>query len=204
MTARGRTTIIMHPPNEHSRHIPIPDVFHSLHDGPFDRCMVCDAELLQSRRRYIVERIFRGSEPILEYAMCIDCHGELSDEISKESMAQLQQYFEEHLEWERLFRRSIQVANSTDISTWLEECLLTAEPAADCHERQIFAHFEGDRLLLGEPNFLSPMMLSGKAVEAISEQLSEATRGWMDDFVGEHFGMSPDLIDAPDWTPVLF
>ena len=183
--------------------IPIPPIFHQLHDGPFQRCMICDGELIEADRRYVVERIFRDSEPILEYALCLDCHGQLAEEISEESMQRLQQYFEENLDLERLLRRSLELAGADEIDPWLDECLLTGQAASECRERQVFAHCQGDQLLLGAPNFLSPMMLSGSAVEAISDQLSETTRGWMDDFVGEHFGMSPDLIDAPDWTPML-
>ena len=59
---------------------------------------------------------------------------------------------------------------------------------------------QGDELLVGVG---SPMMISGVAMRQIAELLSEQTRGWMDDFVGDNFGMPPEFCDNPDLMPLF-
>ena len=36
----------------------------------------------------------------------------------------------------------------------------------------------------------------GKAIERLNDLLSEQTRGWMNDFIEEHFGMPPEFCDS--------
>ena len=71
---------------DNQKHVPIPPVFHSLElGGPFRECLICEGNLLDcdSPKRYMIERIFRGTEPILEYAMCQACHHDMSQQISQ-------------------------------------------------------------------------------------------------------------------------
>ena len=58
----------------------------------------------------------------------------------------------------------------------------------------------GDRMILG---ISSPMMISGAATEEIIGLLSEQTKGWLEDFVGDNFGMPSEFCDNPDLLPLL-
>ena len=53
--------------------LPIPSIFYSLHDGPFERCLVCKTELLTAPVEYEIVRLFRLEEPVTEYALCVGC-----------------------------------------------------------------------------------------------------------------------------------
>ena len=186
-------------------HTPIPPIFHSLElGGPFEECLLCQRALRRPGQRYLIERIFRGSEPIIEYAMCDDCHAKTSEEVSEESAEQIQQYFVERWDGANLFDRALHTnMGAPNIDALLDRCLITDASAADCYERQIYAHCSGDSLVLDTRQPVFPMMLSGAIAEGIAEVLSESTKGWMDDFIGDQFGMSPDMLDKPDWSPLL-
>lgn len=185
-----------------SRFVPIPPIFQSLEkDGPFEHCLRCERSLLDSSEPYMIERVFKLREPIIEYAMCMSCVGESQQELSQESRDAVTRYFLENLDRERRAETLMRLADSDDVTEWIDECVLTGTPAADCRERQIMALCEGDQMRL---DIGFPMMLSGLAVEGIVEVLSEQTRGWMEDFVGDNFGMPPEFVDTPDFMPVLF
>ena len=80
------------------------------------------------------------------------------------------------------------------------ECVITGQAASECDERQIMALCRGDQMMLG---ISSPIMLSGAAIEKLVKLLSEQTKGWLSDFVGDNFGMPPEFCDNPDLLPLL-
>lgn len=181
------------------RLVPIPKIFHSLEqDGPFRNCLQCGGDLRQTDR-YLIERVFKGAEPIVEYAMCSSCVEASSAELSTESLENVRKYFLENAELQSRVDRLRPLAEQDDVTPWLNECLFTGISADDCQERQICGWFQGDRLRLD----FAPFMLSGKAVEAISDQLSEQTRGWMEEFIGNNFGLPSEFCDDPSLMPLL-
>jgi hypothetical protein len=181
------------------RLIPIPSVFHSLEKGgPFESCLQCGRNLLLAEQ-YMIERVFKGPEPIVEYAMCSLCVEEASCELSPESLKKVREHFLENVDPQARMERLRPLLDEDDASPWLDECLFTGTPVTDCRERQICGWFEGDQLRLD----YAPFMLSGKAVEGIVDQLSEQTRGWMQDFVGDNFGLPSEFVDNPDLMPLL-
>ena len=177
--------------------VPIPTTFHALYDGPFQHCIDCECSLITSDKQYIVERIFRGSEPILEYALCEDCHQKILQELSRESLEAIEAFFVERMD----YPRRAALANpdpDAALDEWIGHCCVSLEPAVNCHEHQIVALCQGDQMVLGPS---SPMMISGAVVEEVAEKLSRSTRDQLDDFVGTHFGMPSDFCDTP--TPIL-
>lgn len=181
------------------RLVPIPKAFHSLElDGPFQTCLQCGGDLLTAER-YLIERVFKGTEPIVEYAMCSSCVDDASSELSAESLRNVREHFLRNLDVHSRVERLRPLLEQDDVAPWLNQCLFTGTPDSDCRERQICGWFEGDRLRLD----YAPFMLSGLAVEEIADQLSEQTRGWMQDFVGDNFGLPSEFIDNPDLLPFL-
>ena len=177
---------------------PIPTVFHSLADGPFTRCMICERDLTEPSVRYLVERIFRGKEPIVEYALCFECQEGMCSELSEESLQRIEQFYQQ-LDFEARVERLRPHAESQDVSPWLENCLVTDNHVDDCHGYQIMGVFQGPYVELSA----IPMMLSSEAVEQILKLLSKKTRERLDDFMGDHFGMPPEFCEHPDFFPVL-
>ena len=210
--------------HDRSAFVPIPSIFHSLRNGgPFTQCLICDRPLLGDCRligsvsedrldkqqpsddgpqanppTYFIERIFRGNEPIIEYALCLDCDDDLRSEISKDSLEKINHFFSEHVDLERRAARINAGQQPRSIESWLNACVVTKENFTDCHEKQIFAVCQGDQLALP-----TSMMLSGTAISMVMPLLSKKTRDWIGDFTGTNFGMPPEFCDQPDVFPVL-
>ncbi len=182
------------------RLVPIPNVFQSLeHDGPFTQCLRCECRLREDGREYFIERVFRGSEPIIEYAVCLQCHEAMCEELSEASRQSIDTFFRQHADFERRLRRLEEWGHRGDVDDWIGECLLTNTKRSECREYQVIAFCRGEYLELGA----TPFMISGEAVESLSELLSEQTRGWLEDFLGNHFGMPPEFCEPPSYTPIL-
>ena len=178
---------------------PIPKIFHSLEaDGPFQQCLQCGSNLFNGQL-YMIERVFRDAEPIIEYALCQPCVQKLSEELSADSRHAITVYFQEHINLAGRAERMRRAFDSGEVEPWLEECIVTGNTWSECRERQICAWCVDDRVRLDMP----PLMISGPAIEAMSQHLSEKTRGWMSDFVGDNFGMPSEFIDAPDLAPIF-
>ncbi len=179
---------------------PIPPELHSLEaGGPFQRCLQCGCHLLETNL-YMIERVFRGTEPIIEYAMCFNCAQGSSKEISQASREHITRYFRENMDFSGRAELARECFETGSVEQLLNHCVVTGANSSDCRERQICAWCDGDKVRLDLP----PIMISGAAVEALSEQLSEQTKGWMNDFVGDNFGMPSEFIDSPDMAPILF
>jgi hypothetical protein len=88
----------------------------------------------------------------------------------------------------------------SDASELMDRCLFSGTLAEDSREKQIAAWCHGDRMRV---DHVFPLMISGVAIEELNGVLSEKTRGWIDDFVGDNFGMPPEFCDNPDFRPVL-
>jgi len=183
--------------------VPIPSDFYSLeNDGPFNKCLKCEAELLQSGTPYLIERVFVQQEPIVEYAMCEACVMASQSELSAESRQAVTDYMLSNLDVSQRLGRLSEWAeqDSDDASELMNRCLFSGTRAEDCREKQIAAWCQGDQMRV---DHVFPMMISGVAIEELNGVLSEKTRGWIDDFVGDNFGMPPEFCDNPDFRPVL-
>lgn len=187
------------------RYVPIPPAFQSLeNDGLFERCTQCDAALLESGKPYLIERVFRGTEPIIEYAMCETCVERAQQELSQESREAVSRYLATHIDFEARLHSLSNLSESgdddVDSESWYTHCAVTGRAADDCRERQIAAWCEGSRMRI---DHALPLMLGGSALEELQDVLSEQTTGWMNNFVSDNFGMPPEFCDEPDIRPVF-
>jgi hypothetical protein len=182
-----------------SKLAPIPPIFHSLlKDGMFTHCLDCDRELLESHTDYMIERVFRGTEPIMEYAMCLKCREQLSRELSVESGQRIEAFVQERVVFEDRIEKMWQ-SEGVDAERWIDECLISKERRSECSEYQIVAACRGANLFVGP----LPIMISGKAAREIGKLLSKKTRDRLGEFSSTHFGMPPEFCDNPN-TPILF
>jgi hypothetical protein len=77
-----------------------------------------------------------------------------------------------------------------DPEKWLSQCMIKGTPKNEMTEFQMGACFKGDRLVT---NFMPPFIIGGLAMEEMSGLLSKQTKDEMDDFMGENFGIPPEL-----------
>jgi hypothetical protein len=183
--------------------VPIPQDFHSLEsDGLFEKCLKCEMELLNSGSPYLIERVFVQQEPIVEYAMCEACVLASQSELSAESRQAVTDYMLSNIDvGQRLERLSAWTEEGGDnASELMDRCLFSGTLATESREKQIAAWCLGDQMRV---DHVFPLMISGVAIEELNGVLSEKTRGWIDDFVGDNFGMPPEFCDNPDFRPVL-
>ncbi|MEM6845816.1 MAG: hypothetical protein AAF944_20370 [Bacteroidota bacterium] len=184
----------------------IPSIFYSHNtQAPFERCISCDCSLQQPDSQYLVEKAFRNyrefgkTDVIFEYAMCLNCADRMRKELSLSSLARIQEFFEERVDF---YQRRDQLMQSQPASSpqWLDKCLITGESHQALDEYQIYGHFVGDRCVY---SFL-PYMIGGPAVDEITNLLSEKTLGEIDRFIDENFGLPPELKKPIRDNPVIF
>jgi hypothetical protein len=177
--------------------LPLPERFWSFEtERPIDRCLVCESDLLQADEPYLIEKAYSRGEVIFEYGLCLRCHGGLMAELSAESLERIREHFLANVDF--LARRD-RIAADMDgsVDPWLSHCLLTGQEINPRGEFQIFGMCLGDKLLMGD----LPHAISGAGVEQLMTLLSEKTRGFLNDFTGNHFG-APTGADLPTLLPV--
>ena len=169
-------------------YIPIPDAFWSFADeGPFEKCTACGKSLLDDGTLYLVEKAFKNSEVVFEYALCIDCHLGLRDELFQKSLQLIGHYFDEHVNLVERREKLIQDFEAGP-APWIENCLITGKPIDECEEYQIMTLCDGRDLLFT----YIPCMISGQAMEDIQQILSRKTRERLDAFVEDYLGVPPE------------
>lgn len=178
----------------------IPSVFYSFHEeAPFRKCIECEREL-DGDCEYVIEKAvknypdFTASDVIFDYAICMECAVKINQELSKESMANIQAFFSNRLD---INSRAKLIAEAKgDINQLIGRCMISNEPKNSSTEYQIFAHCIGNKINMKNP----PYMISGEVLAELAELLSEKTRGDLDGFFNKHFSPDPSLMEP---TPRL-
>ena len=177
-------------------YIPVPKEFWSFaEERPFDACSVCHKGLLEDGSLYLIEKAFKKREVIFEYAICIECHLKLREDLSRSSLRLIDHYFDEHVDLTKR-RRDLLQNYQEDVQPWLSHCVITGQAAEDCDEYQIMTLCDGSDLLFT----YIPCLISGTAIEAIQGLLSKQTRDRLDGFVDEFLGLPPE---AKNPTPYI-
>ena len=188
-------------PKSITRFLDIPELLHSVEkDAPFANCLKCGASLLTTNRRYIIKKVFRSNEVIIEMAICLQCgEGEASDGMSENSARSLKQFIEHRIDFQRRIELMSHVNETESLKPWFERCLFSDKPSGMFTEFEIVALCRGPRV---QRDFY-PALISAEATEELSAVLSPETRDWMDDFVGDNFGMPSEFCDSPTFSPVI-
>lgn len=183
----------------------IPTIFYAYTThAPFERCISCDHYLLENTTEYLIEKAFRqypdyeAKDVIFEYAMCFECAEMMRKELSKESLANIQQYFNDRVDFYG-HHQEMMYEHALDAQAWLSRCIVTGEPQATLEEYQIYGHCRGNQMVFS----YMPYLIGGKAMEALSTLISEKTRGEIDRFVDEHFGIPPEWKEPIKNRPIV-
>ncbi len=179
--------------------VEIPEWFYPfLEDRPFERCLICERELLTGDVHYLVEKAWKRTEVIFEYAVCWTCAAHQQEELSAESRRNIADHF---MTQQHFRRRPLEVLGwpTDNPACWTERCALTNRQRSEIENYQIFGHFRGDKMILS----LYPLLICEEAIEALAQRLSRKTRDHLDDFVDEFLGLPPELKDTPEDTPLV-
>jgi hypothetical protein len=182
----------------------IPERFYSFESGkPFTHCLECDKYLLDGSD-YIIEKAIRNyqgykaEDTIFDYAMCLDCAYKMRSELSKESLAKMEQYFKENANPSRMMPPD-HMDQELDMDQCLSRCIIKDSSIKEVEEYQIFAYCRGNKLNKAIP----PYMVSHAVTEELMEQLSSATKDFLDGFYEKHFSPDPGLLQPIDGPRVL-
>src|SRR5690606_35590066 len=121
--------------------MPIPSLRHSLYDGPFERCLICSGELLTPPTEYLIVRMFRHEEPIVEYAICTRCNDRQWESYSTETRTQLAR--ESRGRDNASADADLHAVHSVGGNAFEQSialCQSTGKPRAECDVHQITAH----------------------------------------------------------------
>ena len=167
---------------------PIPEEFKSFETGEaFQRCSVCNADLMVEGAHYFIEKAFRKEETVFEYAMCMDCFQKMREQLSVKSRQLIEHYFDEHVDIEAR-RKTLIEKYGQRARSWISNCMIRHTPFSDCNEYQIYGWFIGKDIVYNG----MPYMLSGDVIDELFNLLSSETTGVLDDFSEKLFG-----IDVP-------
>ena len=187
--------------------IDIPEIFrNSITKKPFERCLSCDKYLLEDGTPYLIEKAIRNykehqvTDVIFEYAMCMDCMEKMRDAVSKESLQRMEEYL---LSQVNFLERQLQLLNNEtlDIDPWIAKCMVKETPREALDEYQLYCQCDGKNMVFT----YMPYMIGGEAIEEMAELLSAKSRGEIDDFMDNNFGLPPELKkELGDFKYVLF
>ena len=134
---------------------------------------------------------FNLEDTITEAAVCMDCMVDMQQYISEESREVLMQYYQRFNPIERAER--LLSIEGYSLENWIQECVFTGKKLEDCNEFQLTAFFSGKQMML----HFAQLMVSDSAGKELAELLSKETRDHLDRFMGEHFGLPPELVNLP-------
>ena len=159
----------------------IPVLLHSAYlDGPFRSCSVCGEDLCLGRVPYQVQKVWRHGEVVFELAICARCAGMLLKEFSRESIARMQTFQQEHY-------RPVES---------VEVCHFCAKVLTRDAEYEMGAACAGSILLR------PVVVVCGECNARVQENLSRKTREAWGDFVAQNFPGVPDALE-PETTPLM-
>jgi hypothetical protein len=175
--------------------LPIPEIFkNSDTKGYLTNCIQCDYELLKGDRHYVIEKVFKrypnlnSKQVLFEYAICSNCYENMKDSLSAESMQNLSNFMMTNVDLTGMQQRIAEHPN--DPEKWMTHCMIKGTAEEDLNEYQVAACFKGDRMVM---DFMPPYLLGELAIEEINSILSKQTKEDMDRFMGDIFGIPPEL-----------
>lgn len=171
----------------------IPDVFCSSESGkPISNCLVCDRYLLENVN-YVIEKSITSypgvdaEDSVYEIAVCSECLQSLMSEYSEESERTLNAYFLEKMDFSHQYK--LLEHELFDADSWISRCIINKTNRSESTHYQICAHAIGDKIIFDR----SPFMISGAAIDEMTDLLSTETIGFFNDFRDQYLTPPEDL-----------
>ncbi len=175
----------------------IPPTFHSFeHDGPFEECLACNKRLDQIDDPYVIAKVFRGPECVLEYAICHPCRENVAKTFSEQSQQTMADFFEKR---HHFFDRLERLDGNQNHKDWLTECASCQTPATEIDNYSIASMAFGSHLVFGP----FPLLICEQCDRLLHKNLSKSTKDQWDKFILDHFDGPPADALKPDGVPML-
>lgn len=135
----------------------------------------------------------------MEYALCAGCRNEMQASISAESLAFVQQFFEQNLDPMRVFEH---IGNHEDPSHFIAQCFACGTLREHAEGFGISAMFEPSGELKIGP---LPVLMCSDCSAKVDAGISKQTRESWQRFVEENFPGPPGLDEpTPRHMPAMF
>ena len=174
----------------------IPESFHSFGTGqPFKSCLVCEKNLTTSGLPYFIEKAYRkypgykAFDVTYEFAMCMHCAENLRKELSISSQQKMQAYMESNIDFEKRRQALSGLDPVNNMDPWFENCLITKEQIEGQNEYVLYGYFQGSHMMVSD----FPYAIGPKAMDELTDLLSNETLDQMDDFMGKYFTGPPEV-----------
>lgn len=167
----------------------IPEIFYDfITRKPIESCICCERALLTGETPYFIEKAIKRDDVILEYAICLECSKKKEQSMSVESRERISAWAESRVD---ILERGKDLAETVgfDFEAWIDRCIFTDKPRAEMEQYTIFGAFFADRIMMG----FGPYVISPEAQSEMMNLLSAKTKSDMDDFIGDNFGLPPEL-----------
>ena len=185
--------------------IDIPKEFYPFESSePFNECMVCGIDLSLGSTDYFVEKAVKNNveyqvqDIVFEYAICSSCAQNMQKSISVESQQNMQAFFTNHPNFMSKIQ-AYQQGEGESVDELISKCALNGEPIDLMPEYMMFGHFRGDKML----STTMPYILGGKAMDELSELMSNETLDEMNGFKNQYFGGPVELEELWKGKPVF-
>jgi len=167
--------------------------------GQFEKCTKCACQLAHTGQPWIVNKEWHRGECVMEYALCHACRGEMQTSISKESLAFVQKFFEEHIDPMRFLEH---FGAEDDPASLIAECFA-------CGQSRENAEGFGISAMLQSPGILEigplPVLMCQDCSAKVEAGISKPTRESWQRFVEENFPGPPGLDEpVPHRMPAMF
>ena len=176
--------------NQISPLVDIPKEFYDFVSGkPISQCICCGDELLDSGRDYMIEKSVKGSDVLIEYAVCFVCAKRKHAEMSVSTLNKLDAYFAEMVDHEARVYHLYHRHRGFDFEGWIGNCLLSGQRRDKLEQYVLVGAFKGRNMVMG----MMPYMISPEASQEVGEMYSAKTKDELENFVNENFGLPPEF-----------
>ncbi|PIB35520.1 hypothetical protein BFP72_09015 [Reichenbachiella sp. 5M10] len=172
--------------------VDIPKIFYCDYTGgPFEKCIQCERQLREEGIPYLIEKALKpygryaSYATIFEYAVCLTCADGMKSMLSKESLTNLMEYFQQNVGFNP-HRQLLVSSEDYDPIKWIEHCMVSGRHVEQLAECQIYAYCVGEQLVFTE----FPYMISGPVLDEVVDLLSAETKDELDNFKNE-------VVDGP-------
>lgn len=177
----------------------LPKSFHSEEtDRPFVVCSDCHEPLAACEDGYVIQKVVRRGETIMELALCVACHDQLQASYSQESRDRIWNYYLDHGDIGGRLKKFFPLPVG-DPDLWTNTCLTCGSARTSLDEYVIAGHVLDGLLVYGE----TPLMVCTTCLERIVELLSEQSRDTYDKWFDRVVPQAPEVIDDKPRTRVF-
>lgn len=153
-------------------------------------CKVCEKELIDSGAEYCIEKVVRRvsetnqAQTLFNFAICMDCIGQLRQRISAESMQAIELF-----QMRKIMAAQKEEEHNPMRSFYEQRCMFSGKNIGELESYQMIAFCRGAHLADNKP----PMLIGAEVLEETQEILSAQTRDELNNFTDDNFGWPPEF-----------